>query len=87
MGQFSWSAPSQPGCETPVYDLVRFEDPSNIASIVCLAYGTTWTMAQVGDEPPAPGVCHYYLVRARNDCGGNIGTDSEGVPRSAPDCP
>jgi len=46
--------------------------------------GTDLTAAEGGS--PGSGVCWYYLVRAENGCGGNLGGDSAGTPRTGVDC-
>ena len=38
-------------------------------------------------DPSSPAAIFYYLVRSENGCGGNLGTDSTGAPRSGVNCP
>lgn len=59
-------------------------DPAGRDGATCAASGlsaTTLVDAVGGGEL----VC--YLVRARNACGAELGTDSRGSPCSGPECP
>ena len=79
-----WNSPGAPGGPGIVYDLLRSIDRTTWAAATCVATGLATTMAS---DPETPPVAYYYLVRARNICGANMGTDSSGVPHTAPGCP
>jgi large repetitive protein len=81
---FTWSAPSSPGATAVLYDFLRDTDPTFPARS-CLETGGTDLVAVDSTNPVA---VLYYLVRARDACGGNLGTDWKVVPRVVtPDCP
>ena len=79
----TWSAPSSPGGSSVLYDLIR-DTTASFAGGTCLVKGTSSLNAV---DANAPSTLFYYLVRARNTCGGNLGTSSAGIPRTYPDCP
>jgi hypothetical protein len=81
----TWVAPSSPGAEQLAYDLLRSEDPVAFYTADCVASDLAGTTATDSSEPP-PGLVYYYLVRARNECGQNLGTDSLAVPRQGAVC-
>ena len=80
----TWSPPSTPGATTAVYDVLRGPSPSDFSAAACVASGITATTVS---DPDAPGSVVYYLVRARNRCGGALGFTSAGDPRTGPACP
>jgi hypothetical protein len=79
--QLNWTAPTAAGAALLRYDLIRSASSSDYSAAVCVAgnlSGTTF----IDGAPPAG----YYLVRAKNDCGSNLGTDSNGIARTSPAC-
>jgi hypothetical protein len=81
---FTWSAPPDGGgSQTVLYDLIRSGSPSDFASATCVVSSATGTTAS---DPEIPGSVFYYLVRAKNGCGGGLGTGSNGAPRSGVSC-
>jgi len=83
-GTLYWYPPSATGGSTVVYDVLRSTSASNFASATCIATGITLTTAT---DSTAPANAFFYLVRSRNACGGNLGTDSGGTPRTGKSCP
>lgn len=81
----SWSAPADPGTETVLYDLLRSTSASNFGNAVCVASDIVGQSA--ADSSGTPATIFYYLVRSESGCGGNLGTNSAGVPRSGRGCP
>ena len=79
----SWLAPSSPGGTSVLYDLLRDSTPS-FGSSFCVESGDADLSAVDATNPVS---VLYYLVRSRNACGSNLGTNSLGTPRSAPACP
>ena len=78
-----WSAAAYLGGTTPVYDLLRSDDPGDFdAGATCTASASAATTAGDADLP-LPGQLFSYLVRAVNECG----TGSVGDGRVARDCP
>ena len=81
-----WSAPVDPGgTQTVTFDVLRSIDRyrfgPNETFVVCIASDITGLAASDQLPGPPPGTGFYYLVRSSNDCGGNMGTRSEGDPR------
>jgi uncharacterized protein len=68
-----------------VYDVLRSFVPQDWNSAVCVAAGQPGTAAL--DPFVSPGGITYYLVRARNACGGPLGSDSAGTPTVGRSCP
>ena len=84
----TWSAPGQPGCIAPWYDVVRSPTANEWdgAGVSCVVSGQF--EASVADvEQPPTGQIYFYLVRAENVCGGTLGVDSGGTPRTGASCP
>ena len=81
-----WEAPVAPGGNSVVYDVLRSADPSDFGSAACIESGQTDPVA-IDTETPEPNELYCYLVRARNDCGGTLGVDSQSTPRVGADCP
>jgi subtilisin family serine protease len=78
-----WSAPAEPGGLLR-YDVLRSAAPDDFSSALCLASDSVAPAAFDGADPsPA----FYYLVRAENACGGNLGSTSDGTARQGPGCP
>ena len=79
-----WSPPSIPGGTVVYYDLLRSTTANSFLLATCQATNITATSAT---DSSVPATAFHYLVRARNACGGNLGTDSSGAPRVAGACP
>ena len=84
VASLSWQAPLQAGGTSVAYDLVRSDTKSTFASAACVESGGLDRIA-VDAATPAP--IFYYLLRTENLCGGNLGTASDGTPRSGINCP
>jgi hypothetical protein len=83
----SWGPPGNPGGLDLIYDVLRSDDPSVWDSATCLE-GDEADQTATDPERPSPGArIFYYVVRAENSCGGQIGSTSDGVPRVAIPCP
>lgn len=80
----SWTAPSSTGGSSVRYDVIRSTYPSSFQSGTCLVSDTSATSTT---DSSIPAGSYSYLVRSRNACGGNLGTDSGGNPRTAAVCP
>jgi uncharacterized repeat protein (TIGR01451 family) len=78
-----WSAPNSPGGTLVTYDLLRANSPGGFAAPICVVSGATGTSA---NDSTLPSGVFFYLVRARNGCGANLGVASNGVPRQAGAC-
>jgi hypothetical protein len=86
-GSLVWTAPLDPGGNSVLYDLLRSPSPDNFSSgTTCVASGISALSASDSTEP-ASGQVLFYVVRSKNDCGGNLGSNSKGVPRSGRICP
>ena len=79
-----WLPPLSPGGTLVSYDLLRSAEPGDVWGAACVASGLTTTAAS---DPAVPAVSWFYLVRARNACGGNLGAASDGTPRAGAACP
>jgi hypothetical protein len=82
----SWSAPDRPGAPVPRYDLLRATAPAAFQQAECVVSDAT-SRAVTDPSVPDPGAAFYYLVRARNACGGNLGVASETTQRQGTSCP
>jgi hypothetical protein len=83
----TWTASSNSGgTASALYDVLRSSLAGDFSAATCLASDITATSATEPDDPPG-GTCWYYLVRAENACGGNLGDDSGGTPRTGNSCP
>ncbi len=80
----TWSAPIEPGCVQPVYDVLRSVSASDFSSAYCVVSNIT-SLSATDNEAPSPIL--FYLVRVENSCGSNMGTDSNNNPRSGASCP
>lgn len=82
--QLLWMPPANPGgTQTVVYDVLRSPAPDGFLAGVCVASGVPFL--GIGDAQ-VPAHVFFYLVRAKNGCGGTLGTDSSGTPNSGADC-
>ena len=79
-----WSPPSSPGGTAVRYDLLRSATPGDFGAPTCVASDIAVTSAR---DIAAPSTALFYLVRSENACGGNLGTRSDGTPRTAGPCP
>jgi hypothetical protein len=79
---FSWSAPADPGSTVVRYDVLRGGTASGLDA--CVARNEAGTASTVTD--PLPFSPLFYVVRAKNACGSSLGTDTNGAPRTGPDC-
>jgi choice-of-anchor B domain-containing protein len=79
-----WQAPADPGGNLVRYDTLRSEDPSDFGGAVCVETDDTDLVAT---DATTPSSLFVYLVRAENACGGELGSDSAGNPRSGAGCP
>lgn len=80
----TWLAPAAPGSTTLVYDVLRSSADPGFSAPFCLETGGADLAAS---DPGVPGTVDYYLIRARNSCGSNLGASSSGTPHTAPPCP
>lgn len=72
-----WTAPSDPGAESPGYELLRSASPA-LSGAVCLGIDDPEARETSDpDLPPASGL-FVYLVRAVNSCPGGEGSLGEG---------
>jgi hypothetical protein len=79
-----WSLPAAGGATLVSYDLLRSTTIAGFVTPTCLVSGVTTT---AGNDPAFPVSIFFYLVRSENACGVNLGTRSEGTPRTAGVCP
>jgi len=79
-----WSPPQVSGSTNVHFDLVRSTVAGSFGAPDCPVTDTTATSAT---DPAVPGAAFFYLIRARNSCGGNSGTRSNGTPRAVGSCP
>ncbi len=82
----TWATPQLPGGPGLRFDLLRSSNPISFANPQCVVRGVIQQSA-IDEALPNPGEALAYLVRARNACGENLGTDSAGTPRTAGVCP
>jgi hypothetical protein len=80
-----WSPPQEPGTQLPGYDVLRSDAAHDFGSATCIGAGGPGTVATDASLPASGNVFHY-LVRSRNRCGDNLGSDSAGEPRSGIQC-
>jgi hypothetical protein len=81
----TWTAPEDPGCVTPYYDVVMTGVASDWSGATCVEESITATTA-TDFTVPSPGETIFYLVRSRNGCGDHLGHDSDLNPRSGAAC-
>jgi hypothetical protein len=82
----SWQAPSVAGGTVVYYDVLRSGVASDFSAPSCAARDITATTASDPTTPSA-GARFFYLVRAKNSAGGNLGNRSNGTPRTGGTCP
>jgi len=86
----SWSAPSDPGTLSPLYDAIRSASPVDFGtSATCVATDSASPGATDPAAPPSGGI-FFYLIRAQSACAngqGPLGYDSNGTLRSGRSCP
>jgi len=80
----SWSPPANTGGGVARYDLLRSDDPASWDDATCVASDLSATSTT---DDSADGPTFFFLIRAETDCGGNLGTDSNGIARTAISCP
>ncbi len=83
----TWTEPAGSGCSDPVYDVLRSTSPSNFSGADCIASDDINTSAADNDSAPSAGNCYFYLVRIENNCGSNMGSGSDEIPRTGKICP
>ncbi|RMG48236.1 MAG: hypothetical protein D6718_02225 [Acidobacteria bacterium] len=89
VNNLNWSPPADPGTsQTLYYDVLTSRKPNDwsIFEAQCVESDDTDTTA-TETSVPQPGEAYYYLVRAENPCGSNMGTKSDGTPRTGRACP
>jgi hypothetical protein len=79
-----WSSPSAPGGSVVQFDVLRSTTADDFLAAACRA---TNSLATATTDAELPSAVFFYLVRSENVCGGNLGTASDGSPRSAGTCP
>jgi hypothetical protein len=82
----AWQAPAVGGGTVVYYDMLRAGVPSDFSAPSCAARDITATTASDPSTPSA-GARFYFLVRAKNSAGGNLGNRSNGTPRTGGSCP
>jgi len=88
---FTWQAPVDLGGTEVWYDLLRSADPALFDTCPVDAsgvddYDLVDTITSEYGEP-LQGQVLSFIVRAQNSCGDNVGTRSDGTPRTAVECP
>jgi hypothetical protein len=83
-----WEAPESPGATLVRYDVLATEraDTWNSGLVDCIEPDGTDLVATASVIPPR-GRARFYLVRAENICGWNMGSDSSGAARHGRPCP
>lgn len=79
-----WRAPDSPGGTGVRFDVLRSTDAAAFGAPSCLETNTVETHAR---DAARAAPLFAYLVRARNACGANSGSDAAGVPRQPGPCP
>lgn len=77
----AWTAPTTAGGSPLRYDAIRSASAADFSAAVCVAsnlFGTATT-----DSAPPAG---FYLIRAKNDGGMNLGSDTGGMPHASGAC-
>ena len=83
-GNLSWLGPLDPGAQIVGYHVLRSTAGDDFDGATCSINGGA-TAATDGTVPPI-GEVNHYLIRVLNRCGGNLGTDSSGIPRQGATC-
>jgi hypothetical protein len=81
----TWLPPLAPGSTVVTYEALRATSGDGFAAALCLPSQGSSTVAADYDVP-APESAFYYLVRALNPCGSQLGVDSTGQSRVGVDC-
>ncbi|MGH2667539.1 MAG: DUF11 domain-containing protein [bacterium] len=79
-----WDAPADPGGTAVAYDLLRSTVRNDFTAAACVGTNLAATSAS---DAAFPGSIFYYLVRAENACGVNMGRASDGTPHTGVSCP
>lgn len=79
-----WEPPQSRGGTSVLYDLLRSTTPASFAIPTCIVKDAAGTSAA---DPVVPARIFHYLVRSKNACGGNLGSRSDGTPRTGGICP
>jgi hypothetical protein len=79
-----WNTPASPGGSVVYYDVLRSPLAGDFSAPACVAKDIT---ANTAADAALPAKLLYYLVRAKNRCGANLGARSDGAPRVAGACP
>ncbi len=82
--QLAWNSPANPGASAILYDVLRSDQAGDFSVATCLASDVGAPQAA---DPEVPQTLFFYLVRAQNACGGNLGASSGGIARSGAGCP
>lgn len=88
----TWDPPAEPGAQVVTYDVLRSINPANfITSTECVSWGSSALVVQDATDPVEGGL-FCYVVRAVNDCPatmdeGDVGRDSNNLPRTGSSCP
>jgi len=83
----TWDEPLEPGSTAmPLYDVLMSRTASDFSGATCVASDLT-RLAATDAAAPGPNEVLCYLVRAENDCGANMGGQSDGTRRTGPNCP
>ncbi len=91
VSQLQWTPPATPVGMAVDYDVLASPEAGNFndeTTLDCLASAAAGTEASDGTTPAEEEI-RFYLVRARNRCGGAegpLGSSSGGMPRAAGDC-
>jgi hypothetical protein len=88
-GTLTWTAPTEEGCLMLVYDVLRSRNAYDFENleVLCTESDDTDLAASDITNPGVPGEVYFYLVRAENACGTEMGTRSDGEERIGRSCP
>lgn len=81
----TWNEPGQPGCSSPLYDVLKSASASNFQNADCISWDRTNRTA-TDTSIPEPGSVFFSLIRIKNGCGENLGFNSSGSPRTGANC-
>ena len=82
-----WSPPAARGGRVgPFYDVLRAATPSGFAAAACLDDEQFEASFVQTAADPFAGQSSFYLVRAKNPCGGSLGAASDGTPVQSASC-
>jgi hypothetical protein len=83
----NWTEPEVLGGFAVAYDTLRSSDAVDFVSdIQCVEVDDGADTTAIDTDAPPPGEVRFFLVRAKNACGGSAGSDSSGTPIAAGDC-